>query len=169
VTGVVFFIGHQWLLGATAKEKCEHRNENYEKNLHTRFLPMHGTGSSGKWQVANGEIHESPASIRDSDICFTKMRQDSTPWRLGMLGATLEAVRKEWPQAAKWPVAFAAMSGGAKRNGVLGAMLARAGSVNICGFYLSGINDDRLSPPTKTYQPRRGFPQHPDLDKRRHG
>jgi hypothetical protein len=84
-------------------------------------------------------------------------RQDSTPWRLGMLGAALEAVRKEWPQTAKWPVAFAGMSGGAKRSGVLGAMLARAGLVNICGFYLSGINDDRLSPAYKTYQPGAGF------------
>lgn len=85
-----------------------------------------------------------------------KPRQDSTPWRLGMLGAALEAVRKEWPQTAKWPVAFAGMSGGAKRSGVLGAMLARAGLVNICGFYLSGINDDRLSPAYKTYQPGAG-------------
>jgi hypothetical protein len=42
------------LLGATAKEKCGQRNENYEKNLHTRFLPMHGIGSSGKWQVVLG-------------------------------------------------------------------------------------------------------------------
>ena len=82
-----------------------------------------------------------------------KPRQDSTPWRLGMLGAALEAVRKEWPQTAKWPVAFAGFSGGSKRSGLLGAMLARAGLVNICGFYLSGINEDRLSPAYKTYQP----------------
>ena len=82
---------------------------------------------------------------------------DSTPWRLAMSGAALEALRKEWPQAAKWPVAFAGMSGGAKRSGVLGAMLAKAGLVNICGFYLSGINDDRLSPAYKTYQPGPGF------------
>ncbi|MFZ1218027.1 MAG: hypothetical protein WAO00_01985 [Chthoniobacterales bacterium] len=32
-------------------------------------------------------------------------------------------------------------------------MLAKTGSVNICGFYFSGINDDRLSPAYKTYQP----------------
>lgn len=94
--------------------------------------------------------------ILASDATITP-RQDSTPWRLGMLGAALEAVRKEWPQTAKWPVAFAGMSGGAKRSGVLGAMLARAGLVNICGFYLSGINDDRLSPAYKTYQPGAGF------------
>ncbi|HYJ05495.1 MAG TPA: hypothetical protein VEX43_10195 [Chthoniobacterales bacterium] len=82
-----------------------------------------------------------------------KPHHDSTPWRLAMLGAALEALRKEWPQAARWPVAFAGMSGGAKRCGVLGAMLAKGGVVNICGFYLSGINDDRLSPAYKTYQP----------------
>ena len=86
-----------------------------------------------------------------------KARQDSTPWRLGMLGAALEAVRKDWPQSAKWPVAFAGMSGGAKRSGVLGAMMAKAGLVNICGFYFSGINDDRLSPAYKTYQPGPDF------------
>jgi hypothetical protein len=86
-----------------------------------------------------------------------KARQDSTPWRLAMLAAALEAVRKEWPQSAKWPVAFAGMSGGAKRSGILGAMMAKAGLVNICGFYLSGINEDRLSPAYKTYQPGAGF------------
>jgi hypothetical protein len=86
-----------------------------------------------------------------------KAWQDSTPWRLAMLGAALEAVRKEWPQTAKWPVAFAGMSGGAKRSGVLGPMLARAGLMNICGFYLSGINEDYLGTAYKTYQPGAGF------------
>jgi hypothetical protein len=86
-----------------------------------------------------------------------KPRQDSTPWRLGMLGAALEAVRKEWPQTAKWPVAFGGFSGGSKRSCLLGAMLARTGSISICGFFLSGINDDRLSLAYKTYQPGAGF------------
>jgi hypothetical protein len=49
VMGVIFLIGHQWLLGAAAKEKCEHRNEHYEKNLHTPFLPMHRNGNGSKW------------------------------------------------------------------------------------------------------------------------
>jgi hypothetical protein len=45
---------------------------------------------------------------------------DSTQWRLVMLAAALEAVRKEWPQSAKWPLAFAGFSGGSKRGGTLG-------------------------------------------------
>jgi surfactin synthase thioesterase subunit len=86
-----------------------------------------------------------------------KARQDSTPWRLAMLAAALEAMRKEWPQSAKWPVVFAGMSGGAKRSGILGVMLAKAGLVNICGFFLSGINDDKLSDAYKIYQPGADF------------
>jgi hypothetical protein len=84
-------------------------------------------------------------------------RIDSTQWRLGLLGAALETIRKEWPQSAKWPVAFAGFSGGSKRSGVLGVMLAKSGSVRVCGFFLSGINEDRLGEAYKTYQPGRDF------------
>jgi hypothetical protein len=86
-----------------------------------------------------------------------KPRVDSTPWRLGMLAAALEALQKEWPQSRKWPVAFAGFSGGAKRSGLLGAMLAKSGAVNMCGFFLSGINEDRLSEAYKTYAPGSDF------------
>jgi hypothetical protein len=86
-----------------------------------------------------------------------KPRQDSDSWRLGLLGAALEAVHKEWPQSEQWPVAFAGLSGGAKRSGVLGAMLAKSGGVKICGFFLAGINDDRLSFAYKAYDPPPDF------------
>ena len=86
-----------------------------------------------------------------------KPNHDSTPWRIGMLGAALDALHREWPQSARWPVVFAGMSGGAKRSGVLGAMLAKAGKVRICGFFLAGINDDRLSPAYHDYQPGPDF------------
>jgi len=84
-------------------------------------------------------------------------RIDSTQWRLGLLGAALEAIRKDWPQSARWPVAFAGFSGGSKRSGVLGAMLAKSGSVRVCGFFLSGINEDRLGEAYKTYHPGAGL------------
>lgn len=87
-----------------------------------------------------------------------KAAHDSTPWRLSMLGAALDALHKEWPQSKSWPVAFAGMSGGAKRSCLLGAMLAKGGSVtNICGFFLSGMNEDRMSEAYKTYQPGSNF------------
>ena len=86
-----------------------------------------------------------------------KPRQDSTPWRLAMLGAALDAMRRDWPQSRNWPVAFVGMSGGAKRSCLLGAMLAKAHAVNICGFFLSGINEDKMSGDYKTYQPGGDF------------
>src|SRR5438270_10435773 len=36
-------------------------------------------------------------------------------------------------------------------------MLAKSGSVRVCGFFLSGINKDRLGEAYKPYQPGRGF------------
>ena len=80
---------------------------------------------------------------------------DSTPWRLAMLAAALEVVRRDWPQSAKWPVVFAGFSGGAKRSGFMGSMLAN--KVNLKGFFLSGINDDRLSVAYKDYHPGGDF------------
>jgi surfactin synthase thioesterase subunit len=61
------------------------------------------------------------------------------------------------PQSRNWPVAFCGHSGGAKRSCLLGAMMAQAHAVNICGFFLSGINDDKMSESYKTYQPGRDF------------
>jgi hypothetical protein len=86
-----------------------------------------------------------------------KPQHDSTPWRLAMLGAALDAMRKDWPQSRNWPVAFAGMSGGAKRSCLLGTILAKGRAVNICGFFLSGINDDKMSEAYKTYQPGGDF------------
>jgi hypothetical protein len=86
-----------------------------------------------------------------------KPQHDSTPWRLAMLAAGLETMRKEWPQSAHWPIAFGGFSGGSKRSGLLGAMLAKTGAFNICGFFLAGIGEDRLSPAYKIYQPRADF------------
>jgi hypothetical protein len=84
-------------------------------------------------------------------------RLDSTQWRLALLAAALESMRREWPRSAKWPVAFGGFSGGAKRSAVLGAMLAKTGAVKTCGFFLSGINEDRLSEAYRNYSPGGDF------------
>ena len=78
-------------------------------------------------------------------------------YRRATLAAALESIGKELPQSAKWPVAFGGFSGGAKRSAVLGAMLAKTGSVRTVGFFLSGINEDRLSEAYRNYSPGRDF------------
>jgi hypothetical protein len=84
-------------------------------------------------------------------------RVDSVTWRLAMLTAGLQMIRDSWPQSTRWPVAFAGFSGGAKSSGFLGAMLAKNRGFKICGFFLAGMNTDRLSAAYHDYQPPADF------------
>jgi hypothetical protein len=125
------------------------------------ILVVTSTSDFDRTSIMDAEWYRRPATeegwvVLAADATISP-RIDSTQWRLAMLAAALEAVRKEWPQSAKWPLAFAGFSGGSKRSGTLGVMLAKTGSVRICGFFLSGINEDRLGEAYKTYQPGRGF------------
>jgi hypothetical protein len=133
----------------------------FDPNRPWPILVVTSTSDFNRTSAMDVEWYRRPAAaegwvVLGSDATISP-RIDSTPWRLGMLGAALEAVRKEWPQSARWPVAFGGFSGGSKRSGALGAMLAKTGSVRICGFFLSGINEDRLGEAYKTYQPGRGL------------
>ena len=125
------------------------------------ILIVTSTTDMGRTSPMDAPWYQKPANdegwiVLAPDATITP-HNDSTLWRLGLLGAALEAIRKEWPQSAQWPVAFAGLSGGAKRSGVLGAMLAKSGTVKICGFFLAGINDDRLSAAYQEYQPPAAF------------
>ena len=82
---------------------------------------------------------------------------DSVSWRLAILTAGLQMIRDNWPQSARWPVAFAGFSGGAKSSAFLGAMLAKNRGFRICGFFLAGMNTDRLSAAYHDYQPSADF------------
>lgn len=84
-------------------------------------------------------------------------RSDSISWRLAILTAGLQMIRDNWPQSARWPVAFAGFSGGAKSSGFLGAILAKNRGFKISGFFLAGMNTDRLSAAYHDYQPPADF------------
>src|SRR5437764_705930 len=60
-----------------------------------------------------------------------KPNHDSTPWRLAMLCAGLEAIRKEWPQSKDWPVVLGGFCGGGRRSGLIAAMFAKSHAVNL--------------------------------------
>jgi len=125
------------------------------------ILIVTSTSDFNRTSAMDADWYRSPATaegwvVLGSDATI-QPRIDSTQWRLGVLAAALETIRKEWPQTSRWPVAFAGFSGGSKRSGTLGAMLAKSGSIRVCGFFLSGINEDRLSEGYKTYQPGGGF------------
>jgi hypothetical protein len=125
------------------------------------ILVVLATTDAGRTNIEDAPFYQAPAIAEGwlllaSDATITT-RLDSTSWRLAHLAAALQALRKEWPQSAHWPVAFAGLSGGAKLSDVLGAMLASTNAVKPCGFFLAGINDDRLSVAYKTYRPPPDF------------
>jgi len=125
------------------------------------ILVATSTSDFNRTSIMDAEWYRGPATaegwvVLGADATISP-RIDSTQWRLAMLAAAFEAIRKDWPQSAKWPIAFAGFSGGSKRSCVLGAMLAKTRSVSICGFFLSGINVDRLTESYKTYQPGPSF------------
>ena len=116
--------------------------------------PHHTNISDARW-------YQEPATAENWIVlaadAMVEPRSDSISWRLGILGAALDTLHKDWPQSAHWPVAFAGISGGAKWSGILGAMLAKTGTVKIYGFFLTGINDDRLSAAYDEYRPPPDF------------
>lgn len=86
-----------------------------------------------------------------------RIKPDSAEWRLAMLLGALDALHREWPQSAKWPVAMAGYSGGSKRTGDIAPYLVKAGLVRLLGLFLTGINVDRLSESYRKYQPGPAF------------
>lgn len=86
-----------------------------------------------------------------------RIKPDSAEWRLAMLLGALDALHREWPQSAKWPVAMAGYSGGSKRTGDIAPYLVKAGLIKLSGLFLTGINVDRLSESYRKYQPGPAF------------
>lgn len=105
------------------------------------ILIVNSTSDANRTSPMDAIWYDQPATaegwiVLASDATI-KPREDTTFWRLGMLAAALEALRKEWPQSAKWPIAFAGLSGGAKGAGSFGVMLATTQSVHIIGFFFA--------------------------------
>ena len=84
-------------------------------------------------------------------------RVDTASWRLAMIAAGLEALQKRWPQSAKWPVALAGLSGGAKRCAALAPLIWKSGAMRLVGVYLTGINEDTLTPAVQHQRPPDAF------------
>jgi hypothetical protein len=81
---------------------------------------------------------------------------DSSGWRAGHILAALDALNRSFPGAAKWPVACAGQSGGAKRASYLAPMFAAAG-YRMAGIFLEGINEDRATQGYQHFQPGKSF------------
>jgi len=83
-------------------------------------------------------------------------RVDSSGWRAGHTLAALRALNRSFPGSARWPVACAGQSGGAKRASYLAPLLAAAG-YRIVGIFLEGINEERITEGYRRFKPADGF------------
>lgn len=87
-------------------------------------------------------------------------RRGTSGWRAGMTLAALDALWRSFPGSSRWPVACAGYSGGAKHTGALAPLLSLAGC-KLIGIYLTGINNDRLSPAYQAFKPGSSFHRTP--------
>jgi hypothetical protein len=85
-----------------------------------------------------------------------RARNDTAAWRLAMTLAAIDALHHSFPGSEKWPMACAGFSGGAKGAGSIAPVLARSGC-RITGLYLTGVNQDYLSPGYARAQPGANF------------
>jgi hypothetical protein len=83
-------------------------------------------------------------------------RVDSSGWRAGHALAALDALNRSFPGSAKWPVACAGQSGGAKRASYLAPMFAVAG-YRVAGIFLEGINEEKITQGYHHFQPGKSF------------
>jgi hypothetical protein len=83
-------------------------------------------------------------------------RSDTAAWRLAMTLAAIDALHRSFTGSQKWPMACAGFSGGAKGAGSIAPVLARNGC-RIAGLYLTGVNQDYLSPGYARAQPGADF------------
>lgn len=83
-------------------------------------------------------------------------RNDTAAWRLAMTLAAIDALHRSFAGSEKWPMACAGFSGGAKGAGSIAPVLARNGC-RITGLYLTGVNQDYLSPGYARSQPGADF------------
>ena len=83
-------------------------------------------------------------------------RNDTAAWRLAMTLAAIDALHHSFAGSEKWPTACAGFSGGAKGAGSIAPVLAR-NACRITGLYLTGVNQDYLSPGYARAQPGADF------------
>ena len=111
-------------------------------SINSLFMYTGSAQASGGWIVLAAD---GPA---------TPPKGDTTQWRWAMARAGLLALEAAWPAARTWPIAAGGFSGGAKRSGLLGALLC-ADERPLIGMYMGGCNEDMATAGLKEYRPDR--------------
>ena len=86
----------------------------------------------------------------------TPAKLETTEWCHAMLIAAFAHLEKSWPGVARWPVASAGFSGGAKRAAYIGAVMIEDGH-SLAGMFMGGCNEDRASDALRWHKPGPAF------------
>jgi pimeloyl-ACP methyl ester carboxylesterase len=81
-------------------------------------------------------------------------KEISNMWRWGLIQAGLQEMHRAWPGSRTWSYAAAGFSGGAKRSGYIGALLAEA-DYAVIGMFMGGCNQDMASKGLQVFGPRK--------------
>lgn len=106
------------------------------------FFYLDAARDAGGWIVVAADGPHAPPN------------SDSTAWRWEMAQAALLSLDVAWPGARQWPIATGGYSGGAKRSGLLGAILCKE-KWNLIGMYMGGCNQDMATTGLNNYTPSR--------------
>lgn len=109
-------------------------------SVNSLFMYQASAQESGGWIVLAADGPAAPP------------KGDTTLWRWQMARAGLRALEAAWPAARQWPVAAGGYSGGAKRSGLLAALLC-ADDRPVIGMYMGGCNEDMASAGLREYRP----------------
>lgn len=120
------------------------------------ILVITSTTDVGRTNILDAPAYRDTAT-KEGWIVFAtdatiQAQTDTFQWRIAPLTAGLQFLRSSWPQTARWPIAFAGFSGGAKRAGTIATILSKNRGLRICGLFLSGMNMDLISSAYKDNQ-----------------
>ena len=104
------------------------------------YFYLDGAREAGDWIVLAADGPQVPPA------------NDSTAWRWQLAKAALLALDEAWGGVTGWPIATGGFSGGAKRSGLLGAILVKE-KWNLIGMWMGGCNQDFATRGMELYSP----------------
>lgn len=134
--------------------------ENFDPAKPQRVLVVSATSDGNSSSIGHAQQYIREALARGWVVLAADPPNEEAPreisnmWRWGLLQAGLQEMHRAWPGSRTWSYATAGYSGGAKRSGYIGALLA-ADDYPLIGMFMGGCNQDMASLGLRDYGPKK--------------
>lgn len=134
--------------------------ENFDPAKPQRVLVVSATSDGNSSSIGHAHQYTREALARGWVVLAADPTNDEPPkdisnmWRWGLIQAGLQEMHRAWPGSRTWSYATAGYSGGAKRSGYIGALLA-ADDYPLIGMFMGGCNQDMASRGLQDYGPKK--------------